>query len=245
MTQPVHYLRHRMRLLPIRHSRAVDHDDRQAKTAGGGDLGIGTGTTSILGHNQINAMLLHQCKVVSFGKRPARHQHMVIRKGRQVFGWIDQTQKIEMLRIRRELHQMHPTDGQHDADGGLVQGGHSTRNVRHTGPGISGLRTPRLAGQCDQRNVSLSASLHRIPTHLRGKGVGRINHMGDLFIAHVRNQSVDPTKSADTLGQRLALGPLDTARKADHTGQPRFCGSVGKGGGFGRTGKDQEVGAHV
>lgn len=245
MTQPVHHLGHRMRLLPVRKAGSVDHDHRQGQRTGGCDLGICARPSGVLGNNQINAMRLHQRKVVRFGKRPARHQHMVIGKGWWVFGRVNQTQQEKMLWVRRKLSQMHAPHGQHDTPGRLVQGIHGPRYVGHTGPAIPVLRRPRLSGQSNQRHIRLDTGIDRIPAHLRSKRVGRVDHMRDLLGAQILHQPIDAAKAADALGQRLSLRPVDASGKADRPGQARLRSGIGKTRGFGCPGKDQEVGAHV
>ena len=245
MTQPVHHLGHAMRLSPLRDCRSVNHDDRQAQRAGSGDFGIGSGAARVFRHNQINAVFPHQRSVVRFGKRPARHKHMVIGKGWRGLGRIDETQQVEMLRVGRKLRQMHAPHGQHDALGRLIQRINGPCNVGHLGPAISVLRRPRLSGQCQQRHIRLCAGGHRIPAHLRRKGVGGVDHMCDLLGTQMLHQPINTTKTPDALWQGLTLGPVHAASKANRPVQSHFRSSVGKSRGLGRPGKDQEVGAHV
>ena len=58
MSQPLHHLRDLVCLVPGRHLRPVDHQDRQAETARRLDLGIGPRAAGILRDDKLDAVLL-------------------------------------------------------------------------------------------------------------------------------------------------------------------------------------------
>mmetsp|Transcript_29006 Transcript_29006/g.55661 ORF Transcript_29006/g.55661 Transcript_29006/m.55661 type:complete len:246 (+) Transcript_29006:2163-2900(+) len=245
MINPVHHLGHAIRLRPRGDHGTVDHDHRQVQGTRGLDFGIGPGAAGILGHHQINAVLRHQRAVIRGGERPARHQHMVIGKGRRDLGRVNEAQQIEMLRIGREVLQMHPPYGQHHAGRWSVQCAHGTGNIGHVGPIIARLSAPRCADQRDQGYARLRTGLHRIAAHLGGKRVGRIDHMSDLFCAHIRHQPLHTAKAAHPLRQWLPLWARHAPGKAHNAAQPHLCGSIGKGRRLKRAPEDQEVRLHV
>lgn len=245
MSDPIHHFGHRSGLGARRNGRSVDHDDCQPKGAGGHDLGIGPRPPCIFGNHKINAVISHQSEIVFDREWPARDQHMVVGKRRNGCRCIDQSQQIKMLRIGREFLQMHTPHGQHDAARGLIKRGNRPCDVRHMGPVVLRLCVPRRSGQSHQIDIRLGASGHGIAAHLSRKGMGGVNHMGDLVCAQIRHQPGDASEPTDTLRQGLALGPFDATRKTHSSAQTRLSRRFGKGCGFGRAPKDQEVRLHV
>ena len=245
MTQPRHHFGDAERLGPIRNRRAVDHDNGQVQGPRRLDLGISAGAAGILGHDQINSVFLHQRTIIRRRERPARHEDMVIWKRRRAVWWIDQPQKVEMLRIRGEVLQMHPPDRQHDTGRRAIKGGHSACNIGHARPVVAVLFGPARACERKQRNAGFGTGGNCIAAHPNRKGMGRIDHMGHAISCQIVAQARHPAKAADTLRQGLASGTLHTTCKTDRSRQARLGHCRAKRGGFGCAPENQEFRCHV
>jgi hypothetical protein len=72
------------------------------------------------------------------------------------------------------------------------------------------------AGERDQRDPGLRRGGGRMPAHLRGEGMGRIDQMGDAVVANIAHQPVDPAEPADPGRDRLRFGVGHPAGIAQH-----------------------------
>ncbi len=190
--------------------RAVDHQDRKAKGAGGGDLGDGTFAASVLGDNDVNLMVTQQRGVARHIERPARHDRLSLGKGQGAGRRIDQPQKVVMLRLDRKGLKVLATDGQKDALWRAGKGCSGGEDVGDMGPAVTLARHPRRALQRDQGRAGCRAGGDGIGAHLRGEGVGGVDHMGDRLIRKVGPQPFNPAKATHAHVDRLAhwrLGP--------------------------------------
>ena len=98
--------------------------------------------------------------------------------------------------------------------------------------------------QADHVGASLCTGQYGIPAHLRGKGVGGIDHVGDRLLAEVFHQPRHSAEPAHTLRQRLAHGALDPSGERDCACQALGRQRPAKLRGLGRAAEDQKVGAH-
>lgn len=244
MIDPVQNRSHIMGFVAAGQCGSVDHDHRDSKGTGGQQLGLRAGTTRVFGNGTGDAVTAHQRKITLGGERAAIQHDLMIGKGQRSVGRIDQAQQIEMLRVRHKFSQMHPADGQKDTLGRAVQRGNGTIDVGHMGPVVLCGCLPRRAGQCDQRCAGLRAGDNGIVAHLRGKGMRRVNHVGDAVVANVTGQAIGPAKPARALRQRLADWSRNTACQRYGTGQPGAVHCVAQGCGLGRAAKDQGVDVH-
>lgn len=245
MTQPVQNLYGSGNLRAIWNGRSVNHNDRVSKRPRGGDFGVSTSTACVFGHDDVNAMSLHQGLIVGLRERPPRHQNMRVRQRQGVFGRVHQTQKVEVLWVRREFRQMHTPHGQHHALSRLVKGSHGTRDIAHMGPGVAVLRNPRGPSQSQQRHVSARAGLNRIAAHLGCERMRGVDHVGDGMVEQIGAQTVYAAKPADPLGQRLAHGSFHPTREGNGAVDTRVRHGSSQGRRLKRAAKDQEVDGHA
>ncbi len=99
MVEPGQHVSGGRDLAPLRHRRAVYHDDRQPKRARGCDFGIGAAAAGIFRHDDVDPVLLHQGPVVGFGKWATRDNHLCVGQWQRGLGRIHQPQQIKMLRV--------------------------------------------------------------------------------------------------------------------------------------------------
>lgn len=244
MIDPVQNRSHIMGLVAAGQCGSIDHDYRDSKGTGGQQLGLRAGTTRVFGNGTGDAVTAHQRKITLGGKGAAIQHDLMIGKGQRPVGRINQAQQIEMLRVGREFSQMHPPDGQKDTLRRPVQRGNGTFDVGHVGPVVLCGCLPRRAGQRDQRCAGLRAGDNGVVAHLRGKGMRRVNHVGDAVIVDVPRQPFSAAKPARALRQRLADWSRNTARQRYGAGQPHAVHRVAQGCGLGRAAQDQGVDVH-
>ena len=211
MPKPAHDLVHRAKDHSVRHSGPIDHNDRQAQSAGGDQFGLGPNAASVFGHNMGDAMLTHQGFVLCRLKRATGDNYRGLGQRRNRFGFIDQPQQIMVLgRGGKEVEVLfanrkkHPCWSRRQGRGcGLERG--------HMGPVITHARLPRGPLQGTQRHARLCTGSYGVVAHLRGKGMSGVNHMGHSFAANVIDKPCDSTKPAQPLGQRLRHRARGTA----------------------------------
>ncbi len=242
MRHPIQNLARSEGLRTVWNGRTVDHDDRKAKRAGGSDFGVSPSSTGILGYDNIDSMISHQGLIISLRERSTRHQDLSRRQRKCSFRWVHQTQQIEVLRVGRELCQMHASNGQHDALRGEVQRRDSARDVGHMGPNVTRFRLPWRAGQSDQWDISQGAGDHGIAAHLRGEGMGRVNQMRNGLRTQKLRQPVHAAKAANPLGQGLTYGAFNPTREGYGAGDSCVGQRACERCGFRCAAKDQEVG---
>ncbi len=245
MTHPVQYGMGIMHFMPGGQIRAGDHDDRQPQCARGADFGISPRPAGVFRHNQRNCVLAHQGEVTVKAERATVDLDVMVGQGGRCFGRIDETQQVEMLWSRGESGQVHAPDGQHDARGGPVQRGDGTVDIRNMGPIVPRLGCPGRAGQCGERHAGFRTGGNRIPAHLRGKGMRRVNHMGDGGLAQIVHQPRNTAEPANPLWQRLSNWPRDATGKGDRAPHTCIAHGATKRRGFGRAAKNEQVWLHV
>ena len=245
MNQPIHHLLGRRDLLPGRDCRAVDHDHRQAKPTRRLDLGVGTRAASILGNDDLDPVSLHQRRIRFGAIGATRDDRLGLWQRQRPFRRIDEPKQIEMLWVRRKVGQMHAANRKHDPLARPAKCGDRPGGIRNPLPSIAGFFGPRRARKSDQRNVGLLAGHNRIPAHLCGEGVCRVDHMGDPMGLEMLNQPLDPAKTTHTLRQGLAHGPFNPSRKRNRSSNPGLRHPPREGRGFGRSAQYEEVRRHA
>jgi len=244
MIDPVQNRSHVMGLGAAGQCGSVDHDHRDSKGTGGQQLGLRAGSARVFGDTTRDPVVAHQRQIAIGGEWPAIQHDLMIGKRQRSIGRINQAQQIEMLRVGREFGQMHPADGQKNTLGRAVQRGNGPGDVGHMGPVVLRGGLPRRAGQRDQRRAGLLGGDNGVVAHLRGKGMGRVNHMGDVMVADIARQPIDPAKPARALRQRLADRSGYTTCQRYGSGQPNAVHCVAQGCGFGRAAQDQGIDVH-
>lgn len=231
--------------ITFRQLGAVNHHHWKVQSSRRGQLGLSPGAASVFANHNLDTLVLKQLGVACDGERTARHNHSVMRQGRRLFRRIHQAQDIVMLRLRGERGHVQTPQRQHDLLGGPVQRGDCTGDIGHVSPIVpfAGLPFRPLQGQ--QRHVRRAAGMEGIPAHLCCKRVCGINHMADVMLVQIGDQTVNTAKAANTMGNGLRTGMIDTAR----IGKGRLNATAGQAlrecAGFGCAAENKEIGAHV
>ena len=245
MSDPVQYFGYRMRQGPRGYRGAVYHDHGQRQLTGRRDFCIGTTASGILGHDQIDAVLLHQRQITLNDERATIQHSFAVRKRQRCIRCVNQPKQIKVLWIRRELGQMHAAYSQHDTASRPVQSGDGSSDVRDICPIIAIINAPRGTRQRDQRHARLRASSYGIAAHLCGKGMCRVDNMGDGMSLQICCQTRNAAKAAYALGQWLANGPRHTTGERDRGADARLTQDAAQRGAFGRAAQHQKVWLHV
>lgn len=233
MTQPRHHSRHAARCGAHRYYRPVDHQNRQPQGTGGGDLGNGPLSSGVLGHDNLDTVVLHQGCVCGYGERPARHHDIRLRQGQGAGRRVNQTQQVMVLWLGCESIDMLSANGKEHPPGRAGKGCNRSPKVGEMGPAVTFACLPWRAFQSDQWNASGSTSGNRIAAHSRGEGVGRVDHMGDGFGGKVVLQLRNPAKAAHPHVDRLAHRGFGAPGIGVDPRKPRCGNGLGHEIGFG------------
>lgn len=142
--------------------------------------------------------------------------------------------------LQERLHVLTP-DSQKDAARRGWQCVQGSVEVGHAMPVVARFGTPGWALQCQQRHASLGAGFNGVMAHLRGKGVGGVDHVRDVLLAQKVRQPLGPAEAAHAGGQRLC----DRLRGAPGVGERRRHARPGQRvrqlRGFGGAPKQEDV----
>ncbi len=208
---PIHHQGYAAHSGAVRDLRAVDHDNRQAKGAGGGNFGDSAFAARVFGNHDVDAMVTQQGRITCKGKGAARDGDAGARQRQIIGGRINKAQQILVLRGCGKGRQMLPPDGQkHPARGGAKAGGCAGK-VGHMQPIILRGGDPRRAFKGEQRNACGLTGQDRVGAYLRGKGMRGVDDMGDAFGGKIGLQARNTTKAAHACGQGLGDGGIGAA----------------------------------
>ena len=189
-----------------------DHDDGQFELARGVDLGASAVATGIAGDQPCDAARLHQFAVVLAREGTAGDDDLGIGQWQRAVGRIDETQRIGVLRLGDEGREVLPPDREKHTRGRVGQGSDGGGDVGNLDPAIIGRARPRRTFEREQRRGRSSAGFDRMAAHLGGEGMGRVDHMRDLFAADEVRQPLSAAKAADSGRQRMGQRNPGAAR---------------------------------
>lgn len=232
---------HAMRLVPRRHRRAVDHNDRQTEFPGGEYLGHGPRSTGVFRDDQVGPMIAQKLRVILHREGTAIQKHRNMWQS-YIFGRrIDEANKVFVLRDGGELGEMHPPNGQKHAPCWPVKRSNRSRNIRDCEPVVLDGHLPRRTRKCDERNVLRRAGGDRVSAHLARKGMRGINDMRDAMCGNVGGKPVHTSEAANPQWQSLRLRPLNAPGERKLRTHAHLGHSFGQRGRFQRAPKDQKV----
>lgn len=220
--KPVHGLCHGPAQGTVGQFRPVDHDDRDAKHAGGKDLRFGSSPARVLGDQQFGAMRAHQVHVVLNLEGPARHDHFGVRQGKVRGGRIDHPDHETMLSEMGKAGKMLSSDRQEHPFGGTVQLGHGSFDVRDMDPVVARFGDPGRSLKCAERHPGGSAGEHGVAADPGGKGMGRIDHLTDAVRFQEGGKPFGPAEAAAADGHRLRTGACYPSGIRQDRGQARI-----------------------
>ncbi len=241
MIEPLHRICHCTGNVSFRQGGAVDQYDRQIKRPRRIQLGPRAHAACIFRHDMRDAMGLNQGEIILKGKRSARDDRYGIGHWQAVRRRINQAQQIMMLWPFGKGGQQLLADRQKHAGGRIWQGGGGGRHIRNRLPVITGFGPPWRAFQGDERDMGKGAGINRIAAHLRGKGMGGIDHMADLFSDQIIGQARNAAKAAHPQLQGLGNGRGGAAGIGKHSINARFGKGAGHLAGFGRAAQQKDA----
>ena len=206
MSQPVHDSLYTMPDRPGRYSGSVDQDYGQPQNPRGIKLGAGTCASSIFGDDMRDGVRAQQGEVFGLSKRPACNYGLSSWQRQGRVGGINQPQQIEMLAFMAERAECLFADSQKHAGRAVWQSLHRRFGIGHGQPCIVRPCPPCRTFQRAQRHIGHAAGSNGIGAHLRGKGMGRVDNMGNVFGPQIGGQSCHAAKTANPRWQGLAYG---------------------------------------
>ena len=231
MGQPIHHRGNSLGGVAQRRIWPRDHHNRQAQGAGSLQLGRCPRPARIFGNYMGDTMGLHQRHIARHIKRPFGNNNAAIGQGRG--GWrINQTQQKMMLGQGCKGRKVLLANGQEHAGRQAGQGSNSARNIAHMVPVIPYPRHPRCALQRQQPQAQRPAGGMGIAAHLRGKGVGCVDHMRNPLAPQILHQPRHTAKPTHAHRQRLLRGGVRAPRIGKHRIYPRISQGAGSKAGF-------------
>lgn len=187
---------------------ALDQDDLEAEFARGRDLGIGGTATGILGHDNVDAVLVQKVYFAGYVKRTAGQNVAAVGHGERRSDRIDTAHDIAVLRRRRESSGLLPANGQKDPARLLPKCRDRGIDVIHPRPSVAGNGLPCGTTKREKWNTRALGCLRRVSRNLVRKGMGGVNEQIDAFLCQITNQSVGASEAANAgrQGQGLGIG---------------------------------------
>ena len=220
---------------------AVNQDHRQGKRAGGGQFGFGPCAAGVLGDDDVDAVVGQKRTVAFGGEGTPRDDGMGVGQGQGFGRWVDEAQKIVMLRGRGEGRKGLAAYCKEDAARRRADCGDGGFKVGDMGPAVTLARLPRGAFKGDKGRFGFVTGGDGIRAHLGGEGVCRVNNMGDCFGLDVSLEALDAAKAAHADRQGLGDGGFG-ATGVGIEGVHARCGQrAGHLRGFGRSAQKKDA----
>ncbi len=239
--EPVQHLIRRGAFGAWRQVRTVDHQNRNVQRAGRMDFGNRPLPAGIFADQQLDPLILEEFQIVFQRKGAACHGDRVMWHQRRHVGRINDAQNVVMLRLGRESVHVQAPKGQHDALCGSRQSGNRAVDIRHMFPTVQRVSLPRWSGKRRKGRVCLGAGFVGVPAHLRGKGMGGVDHMGEGVLPDVGRQAFWAAKAPFAGRQRLRFGAAHASCIAEGGTQPLIGYGLRKGAGLGCAAKNKEM----
>lgn len=241
MTEPFHHICDSFNNVSVRHKRPVNQNNRQTQRARSVQFGPRAASASIFRNDKADTVGSQQGKVAVIGEGAARDNDGHIWQRQGLDRRIDKAQKVVMPGGYGEIFKLLPTDGKKDAGRLHRQDGDGGSHVGDQHPLIGGTGLPGRTLQRQKGNAGDFGSLHRVTAHLGGKGVGRVDDMGDVFGAQIGHKPCHTAKATDPAGQRLRHGRIGPPGVRENARNALICHGFGKIRGF--AGASQKKGA--
>lgn len=217
--KPIHHVWQFAQNLALRDRWAFDHDDLQLKLPGRLDLGLRAAAASVLGHQNLGAMIAHQRQITGQIEGAARHLDPCGRKGKIAARRIDDPHQPIMLSKIDELRQMQAANGQKHPRGGAVQRSGCSSNVRNRQPVIARCGLPSRTLEGAKRKTHRLGSQDGIGADLRRERMGRINDLADGFGAQPIRKPGSTAEAPDPYRNGLRARALHPACIGQHSWQ--------------------------
>ena len=245
MSDPVQDLFNGADFGSLRRVGPVDHEDRQAESAGGIDLGAGAFAAGIPGYQKIDPVRFQKVTLFRLRKRPPINDDIVMWQRWALLRDVDESQEIVMLRRGLESRNSRSPDGKENPPGRTAKRPGGFGHARHSGPAITRAGRPRRPGKRDHRHASGCTGRDSIPAHLRGERVGCIDQVRNGMVLEVGGQARCAAKSAGSGWQGLCDGIRNATGIGKRGAQAHAVDVRRKGARLGGAAQDQEIWRHV
>lgn len=242
MSEEGHHLIEAVRDPAGRQRRPVDQDHRKPQRPRRVELGPRSRAAGILGHDDLDVMGAKKRRISGLGERAAGDDDRSLGNGQGMLWRIDQPQKVVMLRLCREGRQILPADRQEDPRRCIRQFRRGGGHVAHMSPVVAGAGGPGRALEGAKRHACGATCGDGIPAHLHRKGMGRIDHMGDILVPQVALKALSPAEAADSCRQGLRHWRLGAAGIGKHGVDSRGGERVGELARLGRAAEKKDAG---
>jgi hypothetical protein len=204
MREPGQHLLDAFDTRPLGQRGAFDHDDGKPELSRRIDLGASAGAAGVAGHQKFDGARAHQFAVALKREGTARDDDLGIGQRQRPIGCVDKAQRIGMLRFHGEGREMLPADGEKDARAFFRQRRSRGVDISDLDPMVGRGANPWRALQRQQRNACCCAGLDRMPAHLGGERMRRVDDMRDALPADEVCKPGHTAEAADPGRQRMA-----------------------------------------
>jgi hypothetical protein len=189
-----------------------DHDDGNAKLARGVNLGARAVSAGIAGNQPHDAARLHQRAIALEREGTPRDDQFGVRQGHGAIGRVDKSERVSVLWLCREGHDVLAADCEKDSGALFGQCGDGCSEITHLDPDIAGHLAPRRSLQRKQQCARGGAGFNRMAAHLSRERMRGVDHMRDALTLDVVGKSVGTAKAADSHRQRVSQRNLGATR---------------------------------
>lgn len=162
--------------------RPLDHHHGQAEPTGSGKFGSRAFAAGVFTYDALNPLGFQQGQVALQGKRASIDHGGIISKRRRAGRLINQTQNVMVLGLGVKGSQVHAANGEQYTLGRASQGAHRLIDTCHALPLVAVNRSPGGPSKRNGLNAALGRCGNYISAHLRSKGVGGIDNMGNALL---------------------------------------------------------------
>jgi len=128
--------------------------------------------------------------------------------------------------------KVHAANSEQHALGRARQGADGFIDTCHALPLVTVNRSPGRPGKGNGFYAALSRYGCHVRAHLRGKGVGGIDDMGDALLGHKGGKAANTAKAANAGWQWLGFRRGNTTRIAENGGKLALGNRTGQGAGL-------------
>ncbi len=225
--------------------RALDHQYRDAQLSRRLDLRIGRRAAGVFGDDEGDTVVAQQGDFVFQRKGTARSDVVRMRNVKRWLDRIDAANEIMVLRCGLEGQKFLTTECEEGVCAFCIKSSHSTLDIGHAVPVITGLTFPRGALQRHKRNIGQPCGMDCVGRDARRIRVRCIDQQIELVFGDERRQTARAAKT--TASHRHGLGNRISGAASHGQKQPVagvFSQFSGQNAGIRRTAKNENGACH-
>lgn len=182
---------------------ALDHDHLDTELARRRDLAIGRGAATVLGDDEVDAMLLEQVDLVRFRERTAGKNCGDVGQGERRRYRVDAANDVLVMRGLLEVERLLPADRQENATRRPTERGHGLGHALDARPAVSAFKFP--GGTAERKNRRSGCFRRRggIVRNTGCEGMRRIDQQRDVLRLQEGGKPFCAPETADAGRQQL------------------------------------------